>query len=94
MKDFSQYAQAELEKELITNDFHGKEIKHSALVEIMTRMYQMGKMDSDIKINKLIQENSRLTDGTEVIGLRNEVVRLRIQVNENATKYINSLFKK
>ena len=91
MKNFETLSQIDLEKELLTNDFHGKEVKLHALGEVMRRSYQKGLNYAEAQINFLISENMRLSQGQELAQLRAHNLRLTAQINDNAAKRIKSL---
>ena len=89
--DFSNYSQVDLEKELLTLDYHGKEVKLHALGELMRRMYQKGLNEAEAQINFLTSEIARMNRGQELAQLRAHNLRLTAQINDNAAKRIKSL---
>lgn len=90
MNDFCNYSQPDLEKELLTLDFHGKEVKRDILAEIMRRKHWEGLKFAENQIKSLTEENLRLRSGQELAELRKENIRLVAQINDNATKRFNS----
>lgn len=90
MEPISNYSQADLEKELITCDFHGKQIKYEALVEIMRRAYQRGLSHGEENIKALTLENNHLSSGMGLLQLKADNIRLISQINDNAAKRFNS----